>query len=100
MVLTHITHMVLDWSVNNVKEGRNLFSYSLSHRTEEREVSHMICESLVNPKKSSRWKRCPDFDWKNHVSDENFHFSGALFAIPVFAKSNLKFDHATRYMSW
>ena len=100
MVLTHITHIVLDWSVNNVKEGRNLFSYSLSHRTEEREVSHMICESLVNPKKSSRWKRCPNFDWKNYVSDENFQFSGALFAIPIPAKSNLKFDHAIRYMSW
>ena len=95
--LTHITHMVLDWSVNNVKEGRNLFSYSLSRRTE---MSHMICESLVNPKKSSRWKRCPNFDWKNYVSDENFQFSGALFAIPIPAKSNLKFDHAIRYMSW
>ena len=59
MVLTHIAHMILDWSVNNVKEGRNLFSYSLSHRTEEREVSHMICESLVNPKKSSRWSDVP-----------------------------------------
>ena len=54
-----IIHMILDWSVNNVKEGRNLFSYSLSHRTEEREVSHMICESLVNPKKSSRWSDVP-----------------------------------------
>ena len=47
------------------------------------EMSHMICESLVNPKKSSRWKRCPNFDWKNYIFDEHFYFSGALFAIPV-----------------
>ena len=33
------------------------------------EMSHMICESLVNPKKSSRWKRCPNF-----VSNEYFQF--------------------------
>ena len=77
-----IIHMILDWSVNNVKEGRNLFSYSLSHRTEEREVSHMICESLVNPKKSSRWKRCPNFDWKSYVSDEHFQFSGPSLPFP------------------
>ena len=42
MVLTHIAHMVLDWSVNNVKEGRNLFSYSLSRRTEERWVTWVV----------------------------------------------------------
>ena len=42
MVLTHIARMVLDWSVNNVKEGRNLFSYSLSRRTEERWVTWVV----------------------------------------------------------
>ena len=44
------------------------------------EMSHMSCESLANPKKSSRWKGCPNFDCENYVSDEHFQFSGALFA--------------------